>query len=124
MKHIKEARMIGILGNNIQYHDTKTGGKGVTFSIGVTRYWKSKVDPTKWENETEWFDLVSWAPEVVRILLQSQPGNGQDIEVKGSFNINKWTDKHGHERTTLRVIVSSLEIIEVKKEMAEYVGRG
>ncbi|KAG5188527.1 hypothetical protein JKP88DRAFT_197777 [Tribonema minus] len=68
------------------------------------------------EEETDWFQLELWSREAEYAMKVA--AKGLRVGIEGSLVIDCWEDQEGEERATAKVIVSNMEVLETKAEIA------
>lgn len=100
-----EATITGKLGNDPIIMDITGDSKCVThFNIAVNKSKRNK-DTMEWEEDTQWFN-VSVFGEYFRDKIQKRNvKKGSCVEVTGEIRTDKWEDKDGVKRETVKIIV-------------------
>ena len=102
MSSINSVLLLG----NVGSVEVKEFGEGkclVQVSIATQSGYKKKSGD--WENKTEWHRCIFAIPSLAE--RAKTIGKGDTIEVRGSINTNKWTDKDGNERSIKEIAVTS-----------------
>jgi single-strand DNA-binding protein len=102
MSSINSVLLLG----NVGSVEVKEFGEGkclVQVSVATQSGYKKKDGD--WENKTEWHRCIFAIPSLAE--RAKTIGKGDTIEVRGSINTNKWTDKDGNERSMKEIAVTS-----------------
>lgn len=102
MSSINSVLLLG----NVGSVEVKEFGEGkclVQVSVATQSGYKKKDGD--WENKTEWHRCIFAIPSLAE--RAKTIGKGDQIEVRGSINTNKWTDKDGNERSIKEIAVTS-----------------
>lgn len=101
-KSIANVTIAGRIGKLPQRHTFSSGSSVLQFSVAVTRGIKNKVTNV-WDNKTSWFECKAWKDVADQIEVAAKPGTW--IELEGSLEMIKFTDRAGNEREKLEVTV-------------------
>lgn len=111
MPSLNRIQLIGRLGKDPETRFTSTGKKVCTFSLAVSRRWKSSSGDDK--ESTDWFNVEAWGRlgEVCQQYLQK----GRLVFLEGHVR----TDRYEHEGETryfTKVIASQMQMLDRKAE--------
>lgn len=95
----------GRLVRDVETRDTSTGGKRYTFPLAVDGRGK--------DAEASFYECTAFGK--VGEFVEKWFRKGDGIELAGSIDIHKWTDKDGNKRVTARVTVDRAEFPKGKK---------
>ncbi|CAM9914379.1 unnamed protein product [Pylaiella littoralis] len=73
------------------------------------------------EEETDWFQLEMWNRDAEYAAKVCKKGGR--VGVTGSLSLNAWIDREGKDRTTAKILVQNLEILDSRAEQAERLDR-
>lgn len=104
--------LIGRLVKDPQLATTQNGKEYCQFTLAVNRQFKDKSG----ERQADFIQCVVWG-QTAKNLCQYQ-SKGNLINILGSLQTNKYTDKSGVERYITQVLVEQIEFLEKKKEAA------
>ncbi len=129
MPALNRVQLIGYLGKAPEARFTPKGSKVTSFSLAVTRRWKSANGEAK--EATDWFNIEAWGRlgEVCQQYLKK----GSLVYVEGRLRTDRYEDKEGETRYFTKVIASAMQMLErktaeepepleVEEEPAEYEG--
>lgn len=130
MPALNRVQLIGYLGKAPETRFTPKGSKVTSFSLAVTRRWKSANGETK--EATDWFNIEAWGRlgEVCQQYLKK----GSLVYLEGRLRTDRYEDKEGETRYFTKVIANAMqmlerkaaeeeaEVLEVEEEPAEYEG--
>jgi single-strand DNA-binding protein len=103
--------LIGRLGRDPDARYTNNGTAVTTFSLAVSRKYKTATGETK--EETEWFTIITWRnlAEICNQYLKK----GQKVFIEGRLTQRKYTDREGIQRTAIEVIANNMEMLSPKQ---------
>lgn len=109
MPALNKVQLIGYLGKDPETRSIPSGQKVTTFSLGVTRRWKS--DGANKE-ATDWFNVQAWG----RLGENSQKHlkKGSLVYVEGRLQTDKYEDKGGETRYFTKVVAQTLQFLDRK----------
>ena len=99
MGSLNKVMLIGHLGGDPEVRHTNTGKIVANFNIATS--YKSGKDEV-----TEWHRIVAWAQ--LAELAQTYLVKGRQIYLEGRLQTEKWEDKDGGKRETIKIIATSL----------------
>ncbi len=101
-------QFIGRLGRDPKVKHSQSGDAVANISIAVNSSWKDKDSGEKKE-ATTWVPVVFFGrlAEVVGEYLKK----GSQVYVSGRFQVRKWQDKHGAERTTTEIVATDMQML-------------
>ena len=82
------------------------GRKGASFRVGITEKFKGTDD--KWQEKTEWVNVVAWGKtaEVAERYIKK----GSSVLVEGKIQTREWKDRDGNKRFTTEVLASNIQV--------------
>jgi len=116
MPSLNRVQLIGYLGRDTEARYTAKGTKYATFSLAVTRSWKSATGEK--QEHTDWFLVNAWG-KLADICL-SYLKKGRLVYVDGRLQTDRWEDKgEMHVRTT--VVAQTVQLLDRRPEEPEEV---
>jgi len=118
---LNKIQIIGRLGRDPEMKFTPQGTAITTFSVAVGGKWTDR-DGNERGDETEWFQVDVWGPrdggEYTGLAGQCDEylAKGQQVYVEGRFKTEKWTDKNGVERTSIKIAATSVVFLGTRSE--------
>ena len=104
IEFINRVELQGIIGSVRQY--TIGTQKGFQLTVATNRVYKDKDgNPVI---ETQWTSCTGWESENIDLSLLEK---GREIHLIGRIRNQRYTGTDGVERTTMEVVVSSLEAV-------------
>ncbi len=96
---LNKVMIIGRLGRDPEMRYTPSGRPVTSFSVAVTRTWKSSEGERN--EETEWFNIVAWGS--LAEICKQHLAKGREVYVEGRLQTRSWEDTDGkkHYRTEL-----------------------
>jgi len=111
---LNKVMIIGNLGKEPELRYTPSGRPVTTFSVAVSRSWKSSNGEHR--SETEWFKIVAWGKlaEICKEYLHK----GQQVYIEGRLQTRQWEDKEGQQRTTVELIANEMTMLGERRDKA------
>jgi single-strand DNA-binding protein len=107
MAGVNKVILLGRLGSDPEVRTLPSGGKVVTFSIATSESYNNKegvkVEQTEWHRIELWEGLANVAEQYLK--------KGDMAYVEGRIRTEKWTDKEGIERNTVKIRGNSLQLV-------------
>jgi single-strand DNA-binding protein len=109
---LNKVQIIGHLGRDPEMRYTPSGRPVTTFTVAVSRSWNT-VDGER-QNETEWFNIVSWGnlAEICKQYLNK----GQQVYIEGRLQTRRWDDKEGVKHTSVEVVANEMMMLSDRAE--------
>jgi single-strand DNA-binding protein len=109
MPALNKVQLIGYLGRDPEARSIPTGQKVTTFSLAVTRRWKSGNEG---KEATDWFNVEAWGRlgEISREYLKK----GSLVYVEGRLRTDKYEDKGGETKYFTKVVALTLQFLDRK----------
>ena len=109
MPALNKVQLIGYLGRDPEARSIPTGQKVTTFSLAVTRRWKSGNEG---KEATDWFNVEAWGRlgEISREYLKK----GSLVFVEGRLRTDKYEDKGGETKYFTKVVALTLQFLDRK----------
>jgi single-strand DNA-binding protein len=108
MRDVNKIILIGRLGADPIQRTTKNGNPVVNFSVATSRKFKaaagmeeSEGDGRKWEEETQWHQVVVWGKQGEYCAEYLRKGHG--VYLEGSLRSRQYEAKDGSQRTVFEV---------------------
>jgi len=107
--------LIGNVGGTPEVRTLDSGTKVANFSLATNENY-SKKDGTKVE-QTEWHRLEVWGnlANVAETIIKK----GDRICVEGKIRTEKWEDKEGSPKTSVKIRVERIELLGKRREEVE-----
>ncbi len=106
---LNKVMIIGNLGRDPEMRFLPSGGAVTSFSVAVTRSWKSQDGNN--QEETEWFNVEAFSrlAEIANEYLSK----GKKVYVEGRLRTRSWDDKNtGEKRYRTEVVANDIQFIE------------
>lgn len=96
---LNKVMIIGRMGRDPEMRYTPSGRPVTSFSVAVTRTWKSSEGERN--EETEWFNIVAWGS--LAEICKQHLAKGREVYIEGRLQTRSWEDPDGkkHFRTEL-----------------------
>jgi single-strand DNA-binding protein len=109
---LNKVMIIGHLGRDPEMRYTPSGRPVASFSVAVSRNWKSSNGERR--SETEWFKIVAWGrlAEICKEYLHK----GQQVYIEGRLQTRQWEDKEGQQRTSVEVVANEMTMLSERRE--------
>jgi len=114
MPGLNLVQLIGYLGKDPEGRSTPAGQQVCTFSLGVTRRWKSRDGEAK--EATDWFNVDAWGR--LGEICQEYLSKGSLVYISGRLQ----TDRYEHEGETrffTKVIARQMQMLDRRTEAGE-----
>jgi single-strand DNA-binding protein len=107
--------LIGNVGGTPEVKTLESGTKVANFSLATNENY-TKKDGTKVE-QTEWHRLEVWGnlANVAETIIKK----GDRICIEGKIRTEKWEDKEGNARTSVKIKVERIELLGKRREEVE-----
>ncbi len=107
--------LIGNVGGTPEVKVLESGTKVANFSLATNENY-TKKDGTKVE-QTEWHRLEVWGnlANVAETIIKK----GDRICIEGKIRTEKWEDKEGNARTSVKIRVERIELLGNRREQVE-----
>ncbi len=111
MPALNRIQLIGRLGKDPEVRFTPSGKKVTSFSVAVSRRWKSSAGEDK--EATDWFNIEAWGRlgEVCKQYLHK----GRLVFLEGQLRTDRY-DHEGETRYFTKVIASQMQMLDRKAE--------
>ena len=112
---LNKVMIIGNLGRDPEMRYTPSGRPVTTFSVAVSRSWKSSNGEHR--SETEWFKIVAWGK--LAEICKEYLNKGQQVYIEGRLKTREWEDKEGQQRTTVELIANEMTMLGEKRDKSQ-----
>ena len=109
---LNKVMIIGNLGKDPEMKYTPQGTPVTTFSVAVSRNWKTPDGQQS--EETEWFRVVAW--ERLAEACNEYLHKGSKVYVEGRLKTRKWTAQDGQERQIVEVVASDMQTLDPRPQ--------
>jgi single-strand DNA-binding protein len=111
MPSLNRIQLIGHLGKDPEVRFTPKGKKVCTFSIAVSRRWKSSAGEDK--ESTDWFNVEAWGHlgEICKQYLHK----GRLVFLEGHVRTDRY-DREGETHYFTKVIATQMQMLDRKAE--------
>jgi single-strand DNA-binding protein len=113
MAGLNRVQLIGYLGGDPETRQTPSGRQVCTFSVAVTRRWKSDGQS---KEATDWFNVEAWGR--LGEICQQYLGKGRLVFVEGRLQIDR-VEQDGDTRYYTKIVASQMQMLDRKPEEAE-----
>jgi len=112
MASLNKVQIIGHLGKDPESRFLPSGGQVTNFSVAASETFKDK-DGQK-QTRTEWFSCVAFnrLAEIASEYLTK----GSLVYCEGSLRTEKWTDKEGNPKQTIKIVLQRLQMLGGSKQ--------
>ena len=107
---LNKIMLIGNLGRDPELNVTAEGTPVTKFSLAVSRNTKTSTGERK--EETEWFNIVAWRQ--LAEICERYLHKGSKVYIEGRLTQRKYTDREGVQRTSVEVIASDMEMLDIQ----------
>jgi single-strand DNA-binding protein len=111
MPSLNRIQLIGRLGKEPEVRSTPKGKQVCTFSLAVSRRWKSSSGETK--ESTDWFNVEAWGHlgEICKQYLRK----GRLVFLEGQLRTDRY-DHEGDTRYYTKVVATQMQMLDRKAE--------
>jgi single-strand DNA-binding protein len=117
---LNKVMLIGNLGKDPEMKYTPSGMPVTTFSVAVSRSWRTPEGENR--EETEWFRVVAW--QKLAETCNEYLRKGMRVYIEGRLQTRKWTDQQGQERYTTEVVANEMVMLSGREEGGNMGGGG
>ena len=108
MAGLNKVMLIGNVGKDPEMRYTANGSAVTKFSLAVNRNFTSGDGERR--EETEWFDIVTWAK--LAELCSQFVQKGRQVYVEGRLQTRSWEGQDGQKRTSLDITADNVISLE------------
>ena len=112
---LNKVMIIGHLGRDPEMRYTPSGRSVTTFSVAVSRSWKSSNGEHR--SETEWFKIVAWGK--LAEICKEYLNKGQQVYIEGRLQTRRWEDKEGQQRTSVEVVANEMTMLSERRDKSQ-----
>jgi single-strand DNA-binding protein len=105
--------LIGHLGREPEMSFTPSGKALTKFSLAVNRPSRGNKEGGERQEETDWFNIVTW--DRLAEICNNSLRKGSKVFIEGRIESRKYTDKNGVERTAWDVTATDLRFLDPKQ---------
>ena len=114
MPALNRVQLIGYLGKDPETRFTPTGKKVSTFSLAVSRHWKSSQGEEK--ETTDWFNVEAWGR--LGEVCQEYLSKGRLVFIEGRLKTDRY-EHEGESRYFTKVVASQMQMLDRRPEEGE-----
>ena len=108
--------LIGNLGKDPVMNYTPSGTAVTKFTLAVNRITRGNKEGGERQEETDWFNIVTW--ERLAENCNNFLHKGSKVFIEGRMQSHKYTDKSGAERIAWEVIANDMRMLDPKQGAA------
>ena len=108
---LNKVLLIGNLGKDPEMKYTQQGTPVTTFSMAVSRSWKSPDGQVK--DETEWFRIVAW--QKLAEQCNEYLRKGSKVYIEGRLQTREWQGQDGQPRQTVEVVANEMLLLDSRQ---------
>ncbi len=108
---LNKVMLIGNLGKDPEMKYTQQGTPVTTFSMAVSRGWKSPDGQAK--EETEWFRIVAW--QKLAEQCNEYLHKGSKVYIEGRLQTREWQAQDGQQKQIVEVIANEMLLIDSRQ---------
>lgn len=110
---LNKVMIIGHLGKDPEMRYTPSGRAVTTFSMAVSRTWKSSANEQ--QTETEWFNIVAWGN--LAEICKQHLNKGQQVYIEGRLQTHRWDDKEGNKHTSVEIVANEMMMLGERRDV-------
>ena len=114
MPGLNRVQLIGYLGKDPETRYTPKGNTACSFSMAVTRRWKSEGES---KEATDWFNVEAWGK--FGEICQKYLTKGSLVFLEGRLQTDRYEAEGGEMRYFTKVIASQMQMLDRKSEEPE-----
>lgn len=107
---LNRIQIIGNLGQDPEMRYTPQGRAVTNFSVAVGDKWTDRDGNER--DDTEWFRVEAW--DRLGEIANEYLSKGRQVYIEGRLRTNKYTDRDGIEKTSVRIVASNLLLLGAK----------
>ena len=105
---LNKVTIIGNLGGDPEMRYTPSGKPVTSFSVAVTRGWRTSDGERK--ESTEWFNVVSWGN--LAEICNQHLRKGSQVYIEGRLQTRSWDDANGTRHFRTEVVANEMIILD------------
>ena len=108
MAGLNKVMIIGNLGRDPEMRYTPSGSPVTSFSVAVSRNWKSREGEAR--EETEWFNVTCW--DKLAEIANQYLTKGKQVYIEGRLRTHSWDDKTtGEKKYRTEVVATDMTML-------------
>ena len=108
MAGLNKVMIIGNLGRDPEMRYTPSGSPVTSFSVAVSRNWKSRDGESR--EETEWFNVTCW--DKLAEIANQYLTKGKQVYIEGRLRTHSWDDKNtGEKKYRTEVVATDMTML-------------
>lgn len=108
MAGLNKVMIIGHLGRDPEMRYTPSGSPVTSFSVAVSRNWKSRDGEAR--EETEWFNVNCW--DKLAEIANQYLTKGKQVYIEGRLRTHSWDDKTtGEKKYRTEVVATDMTML-------------
>ncbi len=112
---LNKVLIIGVLGNEPEMRYTPNGKPVTSFSVAVSRGWRTSEGERK--EATEWFNVVSWGN--LAEICNQHLRKGSQVYIEGRLQTRSWDDASGIKHFRTELVANEMIILDGRSYVAE-----
>src|SRR6187397_2510317 len=108
---LNKVMLIGNLGKDPEMKYTPSGMPVTTFSVAVSRSWRTPEGENR--EETEWFRVVAW--QKLAETCNEYLHKGSKVFIEGRLQTRKYTGQDGQERQIVEVVAQEMQLLDPRQ---------
>jgi single-strand DNA-binding protein len=108
---VNKVTIVGRVGQDPELKFTPSGAAVCNFSVATSERYKDKSE--NWQEKTEWHRVVVWGK--LAEVCNQKLSKGDKVYLEGKLEYRQWDDKNGVKHTSAEVKVTTMEVMESKK---------
>ena len=113
---LNKVMLIGNVGREPEMRFTAAGKPVTSFSLAVSRRWKSSDGQRR--EETEWFNVVAWGN--LAEICDRYVTKSQQIYVEGRLQTRSWENEQGIRQFRTDVVANEVTVLEPRYKLDRY----
>lgn len=114
MPALNKVQLIGNLGKDPEMRKTPNEKNVTSFSLGVTRRWRSKSGEA--QSTTDWFNIETWGR--LAEICNDYLSKGRLVYVEGRLQTDRY-EQEGSTRYFTKVVANQMQILDRRPEEEE-----
>lgn len=108
MAGINKVIIVGNLGRDPEMRYTPNGSPVTSFSVAVSRNWKTPDGESR--EETEWFNVECW--NKLAEIANQYLAKGRQVFIEGRLRTESWDDKNtGEKKYRTKVVANEMQML-------------
>jgi single-strand DNA-binding protein len=104
---LNKVLIIGMVGRDPEMRYTPSGKPVTSFSVAVSRSWKTQKGERR--EETEWFNVVAWGK--LAEICKSQLTKNQQVYLEGRIQTRGWEDENGKKHFRTEIVANEMIVL-------------